>query len=91
MPLVVPATRGSSSAAVAWVSAPTKEGREDAAMKDAYLELADLYEGTTTVKQSEEAVVAEQPKKIKKKRSLKESDVLPAKRLRADHFTLVFG
>ncbi|GJX31919.1 hypothetical protein Tco_0241774 [Tanacetum coccineum] len=91
MPLVIPAAGGSSSAAVAEVSAPTEEGQENVAPEDAYLELADPDEGTTAVRQSEEEVVTEQPKKVKKKRLLKQSDVLPAKKLRIDHPTLVSG
>ncbi|GKA25542.1 hypothetical protein Tco_0711651 [Tanacetum coccineum] len=91
MSLVIPAAGGSSSAAVAEVSAPTEEGQENVAPEDAYLELADPDEGTTAVRQSEEEVVTEQPKKVKKKRLLKQSDVLPAKKLRIDHPTLVFG
>ncbi|GKE25430.1 hypothetical protein Tco_1440814, partial [Tanacetum coccineum] len=91
MPLVIPAARGSSSTATVEVFAPTEEGQEDVAPKEAYLELADPDEGTTTVRQSEEEVVTEQPKKVKKKRLLKQSDVLPAKKLRVDHPTLVFG
>ncbi|GKF98771.1 hypothetical protein Tco_0297554, partial [Tanacetum coccineum] len=35
--------------------------------------------------------VAEQSKKVKKKRLQKQSDVLPAKKLRADHPALAFG
>ncbi|GJT64840.1 hypothetical protein Tco_1016320 [Tanacetum coccineum] len=73
------------------VPAPTEEGQEDVVPEDAYLELADPDEGTTAVRQSEEEVVTEQPKKVKKKRLLKQSDVLPAKRLRTDHPTLISG
>ncbi|GJS90864.1 hypothetical protein Tco_0773500 [Tanacetum coccineum] len=90
MPLVIPAAGGSSSAAAAEVSAPTAEEQEDVAPEEAYLELADPNEGTTAVRQSEEEVVTEQPKKVKKKRLLKLSDVLLAKKLRVDHPTLVF-
>ncbi|GJS76427.1 hypothetical protein Tco_0726308 [Tanacetum coccineum] len=89
MHLVIPAAGGSSSDAAAEVSALTEEGQEDVAPKEAYLELADPDEGTTAVRQSEEEVVMEQPKKVKKKRLLKQSDVLPAKRLRTDHPTLI--
>ncbi|GJZ94447.1 hypothetical protein Tco_0666650 [Tanacetum coccineum] len=90
-PVVIPAAGGSSSAAAAEVSAPTEEGQEDVAPEEAYLELADPDEGTTAVRQSEEEVVTEQPQKVKKKRLLKQSDVLPAKKLRVDHPTLVSG
>ncbi|GJT53640.1 hypothetical protein Tco_0988694 [Tanacetum coccineum] len=91
MPLVIPAAGGSSSVAAAEVSAPTEEGQEDVAPEEAYLELADPDEGTTAVRQSEEEFVTEQPKKVKKKRLLKQSDVLPAKKLRTYHPTLVSG
>ncbi|GJZ16953.1 hypothetical protein Tco_0553076 [Tanacetum coccineum] len=91
MPLVIPIAGGSSSAVAAEVSAPTEEGHEDVAPEEAYLELADPDEGATAVRQSEEEVVMEQPKKVKKKRLLKLSDVLPAKKLRTDHHTLISG
>ncbi|GJX36970.1 gypsy type transposase [Tanacetum coccineum] len=91
MPLVILAAGGSSSAAAVEVSAPTKEGQEDVAPEEAYLELADPDEGTTAVRQSEKVVVTEQPKKVKKKKLLKQSDVLPAKKLSVDHPTLVSG
>ncbi|GKF04637.1 hypothetical protein Tco_0035305 [Tanacetum coccineum] len=42
------------------------------------------------VRQSDEEVVTEQPKKIKKKRLTKQSDVLPAKKLRTDHPSLAY-
>ncbi|GKB04285.1 hypothetical protein Tco_0832428 [Tanacetum coccineum] len=90
-PLVFPAAGGSSSAAAAEVSAPTEEGQGDVAPEEAYLSWADCRIGTATARQSEEEVVTEQPKKVKKKRLLKQSDVLPAKKLRVDHPTLVFG
>ncbi|GJR79830.1 hypothetical protein Tco_0150615 [Tanacetum coccineum] len=75
MPLVIPVAGGSSSAAAAEVSAPTEERQEDIAPEEAYLELADPDEGATAVRQSEEEVVTEQPKKVKKKRLLKLSDI----------------
>ncbi|GJU79927.1 hypothetical protein Tco_1282292 [Tanacetum coccineum] len=53
--------------------------------RDAYLELADPDEGTAMVRQSEEEVVTEQSKKVKKRRLQKQSDVLPAKKLRTYH------
>ncbi|GKE57549.1 hypothetical protein Tco_1496734, partial [Tanacetum coccineum] len=83
--------KGSSSVVVAEVFALTEEGQEDVAPEDAYLEMAEPDEGTTAVRQSEEEVVTEQPKKVKKNRLLKQSDVLPAKNLRMDHHTLVSG
>ncbi|GKD92326.1 hypothetical protein Tco_1372163 [Tanacetum coccineum] len=57
--LVIPAAGGSSSAAIAEVSASTEEGQEDVASEDAYLELADPDEGTTAVRQSGEEIVTE--------------------------------
>ncbi|GJZ99583.1 hypothetical protein Tco_0672134 [Tanacetum coccineum] len=61
MSLVIPAAGGSSSAAVAEVSAPTEEGQENVAPEDAYLELADLDEGTTAVRQGEEELRIDHP------------------------------
>ncbi|GJZ03674.1 hypothetical protein Tco_0536949 [Tanacetum coccineum] len=90
MPLVIPAAGGSSSIAATEIPAPTEGGQEDVAEENAYLELADPDEGTAMVRQSEE-VVTEQPKKIKKKRLIKQSDVLPAKKLRTDHPSLASG
>ncbi|GKA73072.1 hypothetical protein Tco_0779288, partial [Tanacetum coccineum] len=90
MPLVIPAVGGSSSVAVTEIPAPTEEGQEDVAEENAYLELADPDEGTAMVRQSEE-VVTERPKNIKKKRPTRQSDVLPAKKLRTDHPSLASG
>ncbi|GJT41644.1 hypothetical protein Tco_0941509 [Tanacetum coccineum] len=73
------------------VVAPTEERQENVAPKEAYLVLGDLDEGTVAVRQSKEEVVTEHPKKVKKKRLLKQSDVLPAKKLRTDHPTLISG
>ncbi|GJZ05233.1 putative reverse transcriptase domain-containing protein [Tanacetum coccineum] len=91
MPLVIPAAGGSSYAAAAEIPTPTKGGREDVAKDDAYLELADPDEDTAMVRQSEEEVVTEQSKKVKKRRLQKQSDVLLAKKLRTDHPTLASG
>ncbi|GJS50988.1 hypothetical protein Tco_0624350 [Tanacetum coccineum] len=91
MPLVIPAARGSGSVAATEIPAPTERGQESVAEEDAYLELADPGEGTAMVRQSDEEVVTEQPKKIKKKRLTKQSDVLPAKKLRTDHPSLASG
>ncbi|GJU54533.1 hypothetical protein Tco_1228247 [Tanacetum coccineum] len=82
---------GSSSVAATEIPAPTEGGQEDVAEENAYLELADPNEGTAMVRQSEEEVVTEQPKKIKKKRLNKQSNVLPAKKLRTDHPSLASG
>ncbi|GJU40028.1 reverse transcriptase domain-containing protein [Tanacetum coccineum] len=67
------------------IPALIERGQEIVAEEDAYLESADPSEGTTMVRHSDEDVVTEQPKKVKKKRLTKQSDVLPAKRLRMDH------
>ncbi|GJW15525.1 hypothetical protein Tco_0019658 [Tanacetum coccineum] len=88
MPLVIPAAGGSSSAVATEIPAPTEGGQEDVAEEDAYLELADPDEGTAMVRQSEEEVVTEQSKKVKKRRLQKQGDVLPAKKLRTDHPSL---
>ncbi|GJZ09753.1 hypothetical protein Tco_0544036 [Tanacetum coccineum] len=67
------------------IPAPIEGGQEDVTKENAYLELAAM------VRQSEEEVVTEQPKKIKKKRLIKQSDVIPAKKLRTDHPSLASG
>ncbi|GJW92707.1 hypothetical protein Tco_0170260 [Tanacetum coccineum] len=77
MPLVIPAARGSSSAAATKILAPTKGGQKDVAEEDACLELADPDEGTAMVRQSEEEVVTEQFKKVKKRRLQKQGDIMP--------------
>ncbi|GJZ42806.1 hypothetical protein Tco_0590061 [Tanacetum coccineum] len=86
-----PAAGGSSSAAATEIPAPTEGGQEDVAEENAYLELANPDEGTAMVRQSEEEVVTEQSKKVKKRRLQKQGDILPAKKLRADHPALAFG
>ncbi|GJV21151.1 hypothetical protein Tco_1370171 [Tanacetum coccineum] len=91
MPLVPRAPGGSSSTAGAEVSAPIEERLEDVATDDAYLELVDPGEDTVVVRRIEEEVVTEQPKNIKKKRLIKQSDVLPAKKLRTDHPSFASG
>ncbi|GJX05859.1 hypothetical protein Tco_0193791 [Tanacetum coccineum] len=91
MPLVPRTPGGSSSAAGAEVSAPIKERLEDVTADDAYLELVDPGKDTVVARRGEEGVVMEQPKKIKKKRLIKRSDVLPAKKLRTDHPSLASG
>ncbi|GJS72672.1 hypothetical protein Tco_0705513 [Tanacetum coccineum] len=91
MPLVIPAAGGSSSVAATEIPAPIERGQEGVAEENAYLELADPDEGTTMVRQSGEEVVTEQPKKIKKKRLIKQSNVLLAKKLRTNHPSLAPG
>ncbi|GJS24259.1 putative ribonuclease H-like domain-containing protein [Tanacetum coccineum] len=91
MPLVILAARGSSSVTATKILAPTEGGQEDVAEKNAYLELADPDEGTTMARQSREEVFKEQPKKIKKKRLIRQSDILPAKKLRTNDPSLASG
>ncbi|GJV08899.1 hypothetical protein Tco_1346555 [Tanacetum coccineum] len=91
MPLVIPAAGGSSSVAATKIPALTEKGQEGVAEGNAYLELADPDEGTAMVRPSDEEVVTEKPKKIKKKRLIKQSNVLPAKKLRMDHPSLASG
>ncbi|GJW28543.1 hypothetical protein Tco_0045418 [Tanacetum coccineum] len=69
MPLVIPAVGGSSSVVAAEVSVPTEERQESVALEDAYLNLADPDEDAIAVRQGEERVVSEQPKKVKGKGS----------------------
>ncbi|GKD00109.1 gypsy type transposase, partial [Tanacetum coccineum] len=90
MPLVIPAVGGSSSAAAAEVPVPTEERQEDVAPEDAYLNLAYPDEDAIAVRQGDERVVSEHPKKVKKRRLVKQSDALPAKKLRMDHPSLAF-
>ncbi|GKD90570.1 hypothetical protein Tco_1366077, partial [Tanacetum coccineum] len=73
MPLVIPAAGGSSSVVATEIPAPTGGGQEDVAEENAYIKSADPDEGTAMVRQSEEEVVTEQPKKIKKKRQINSS------------------
>ncbi|GJS89076.1 hypothetical protein Tco_0771712 [Tanacetum coccineum] len=91
IPLVIPATGGSCSAAAAEVPVSTEERQEDVAPEDAYLNLADPDEDVIAVRQGKERVVSEQPKKVKRRRLVKESDALPAKKLRTDHHSLTSG
>ncbi|GKA25954.1 hypothetical protein Tco_0712063 [Tanacetum coccineum] len=91
MPLVIPTTGGSGSVAATGIPALTEGGQESASEENAYLELRDPDEGTAMARQGDEEVVAEQPKKTKKKRLTKQSDALPAKRLRTDHPSLASG
>ncbi|GKA94626.1 hypothetical protein Tco_0816664 [Tanacetum coccineum] len=86
VPLVAPAAGGSGSAAAAEVPAPVEERQEDA-----YLELVDSKEAFVVAGWGKEEVVVEQPKKNKNKRLVKQSETLPAKRLRHDHPSLSSG
>ncbi|GJV09232.1 hypothetical protein Tco_1346888 [Tanacetum coccineum] len=85
MPLVIPAAGGSSSAMAEEVPAPTEGGQEGVTPEDVYLNLEDPGEDATLIIESEEEVVAESPKKVKKRRLVKQSETLPAKRLRGYH------
>ncbi|GJT34238.1 hypothetical protein Tco_0924657 [Tanacetum coccineum] len=78
MPLVIPAAGGSSSAAAAEVPVPTEERQEDVAPEDAYLNLADPDEDVIAVRQGEERVVSEQPKKVKRRRLVKQNYARPS-------------
>ncbi|GJS47075.1 hypothetical protein Tco_0597196 [Tanacetum coccineum] len=80
-----------TSAAAAEVPIPTEERQEDVALEDAYLNLADPDKDAIAVRQGEERVVSEQPKKVKRRRLAKHSDALPAKKLRTDHPSLASG
>ncbi|GJS51746.1 hypothetical protein Tco_0625108 [Tanacetum coccineum] len=62
--------------------------QEDVASEDAYLNLADPDEDAIAVRQGEERVVSEQPKKVKRRRFVKQCDALPAKKLRTNHPSL---
>ncbi|GKF88193.1 hypothetical protein Tco_0259070, partial [Tanacetum coccineum] len=73
------------------VPVPTEERQQDVAPKDAYLNLANPDEDVIAVRQGGERVVSEQPKKVKKRRLVKPSDTLPAKKLRTDHPSLASG
>ncbi|GJX54258.1 hypothetical protein Tco_0282627, partial [Tanacetum coccineum] len=76
MPLVIPAVGVSSSVAATKIPPPTEKGQEGVAEENAYLELADPDEGTAMARQSDKEVVTEQPRKIKKKRLIKQSNAL---------------
>ncbi|GKC12809.1 hypothetical protein Tco_1009591 [Tanacetum coccineum] len=73
------------------IPVPTERWQESVAEEDAYMELVDPGKGTAMVRQSDEEVVTEQPKKIKKKILTKQSHVPLAKRLRTDHPSLASG
>ncbi|GJS26901.1 hypothetical protein Tco_0487521 [Tanacetum coccineum] len=65
-------------AAIAEVSVPTEEGQENVAPEDAYLELADLDEGTTAVRQSEEEVVTKPYSRLADREQLAFPSVAPS-------------
>ncbi|GJW50358.1 hypothetical protein Tco_0091709 [Tanacetum coccineum] len=84
---------GSGSGASPEVSAPFVEGHvvaeENIIPVGSYLDLVDP-EGDLTVVEKGDAA-RKQPEKVKRKKLLKQSDTLPAKRLRVDHPSLASG
>ncbi|GKD05301.1 hypothetical protein Tco_1180275 [Tanacetum coccineum] len=89
MPLVTPATGGSSSAAAPEVSAPAEVEPENAVPEDTYLDLTEPDADLAATRPEE--VATTQPGKYKRKRLVKQSDTLPAKQLRKDHPSLATG
>ncbi|GJV94361.1 hypothetical protein Tco_1545938, partial [Tanacetum coccineum] len=87
------APSGSGSGVVPEVSAPSAEGNvvaeENVIPVGTYLDLVDP-EGDLTVVEKGDAA-RKQPEKAKRKKLLKQSDTLPAKRLRVDHPSLASG
>ncbi|GJW59297.1 hypothetical protein Tco_0106028 [Tanacetum coccineum] len=82
---------GSGSRAGADLSAPSMEGNvveENVIPEGAFLDLTDPECDITVV---EKDVARKQPEKAKRKKLLKRSDPLPAKRLRTDHPSLASG
>ncbi|GJU00674.1 hypothetical protein Tco_1111012 [Tanacetum coccineum] len=80
MSMVTPAAGGSSSAAAPEVSHPAEVEPENVVPEDTYLDLTEPDEVVTT-----------QSGNSKRKRLVKQSDTLPAKRLRKDHPSLATG
>ncbi|GJU15248.1 hypothetical protein Tco_1143214 [Tanacetum coccineum] len=85
MPLNPPAVGGSSSAAAVEVPAMVEEEHEGVQEEDAYLELNDPDESSAAAGEGGENVVAKQPRQVMKRKLVKQSSVLPPKRLRKDH------
>ncbi|GJT74216.1 hypothetical protein Tco_1040941 [Tanacetum coccineum] len=92
-PAVVQQEGGSGSGAGPEVSAPSAEenvvAEENIIPVGTYLDLMDP-EGDLTVVEKGDAA-RKQPEKAKRKKLLKQSDTLPAKRLRVDHPSLASG
>ncbi|GJZ29261.1 hypothetical protein Tco_0573908 [Tanacetum coccineum] len=92
-PAAVQQASGSGSGAGPEVSAPSAEGNvvaeENVIPVGTYLDLVDP-EGDLTVVEKGDAA-QKQPEKAKRKKLLKQSDTLPAKRLRIDHPSLASG
>ncbi|GJY11965.1 hypothetical protein Tco_0381274, partial [Tanacetum coccineum] len=92
-PAAVQQASGSGSGAGPEVSAPSAEenvvAEENVIPVGTYLDLVDP-EGDLTVVEKGDAA-QKQPEKAKRKKLLKQSDTLPAKRLRIDHPSLASG
>ncbi|GKF13919.1 hypothetical protein Tco_0055381, partial [Tanacetum coccineum] len=90
-PAVAHQASGSGSGVGAEVSAPSVEGNvvaEDVIPESAFLNPTDPEFDVTV---AEKDVAQRQPEKAKRKKLLKRSDPLPAKRLRTDHPSLASG
>ncbi|GJU77278.1 hypothetical protein Tco_1274348 [Tanacetum coccineum] len=90
-PAVVQAS-GSGSGAGPGVSAPSAEenvAEENVIPVGTYLDLVDPEDDLTVVEKGDAA--RKQPEKAKRKKLSKQSDTLPAKRLRVDHPSLASG
>ncbi|GJX56897.1 hypothetical protein Tco_0286794 [Tanacetum coccineum] len=90
-PAVVQQASGSGSGAGPEVSAPSAEENvveENVIPEGTYLDLTDPEVDVAVV---EKDVAQKQPEKAKRKKLLKQSDPLPAKRLRVDHPSLASG
>ncbi|GJW89820.1 hypothetical protein Tco_0167373 [Tanacetum coccineum] len=90
IPVVAHQASGSGSGAGAEVSAPFAEGNvagETVIPEGAFLDLTDPGCDVDVVEKD----VQKQPEKAKRKKLLKRSDPLPAKRLRVDHPSLASG
>ncbi|GJZ11024.1 hypothetical protein Tco_0545783, partial [Tanacetum coccineum] len=92
-PSVVQQASGSGSGAGPEVSAPSAEenvvAEENVIPMGTYLDLADPKGDLTVVEKGD--VAQKQPEKAKRKKLLKQSDTLPAKRLMIDHPSLASG
>ncbi|GJR13106.1 hypothetical protein Tco_0795758, partial [Tanacetum coccineum] len=92
-PAVAQQEGGSGSGAGPEVSAPAPEEHvtteENIVSMGTYLDLVDLEDDLTVVEEGD--VARKQPKKAKRRKPSKQSDTLPAKRLRVDHPSLASG
>ncbi|GJX82610.1 hypothetical protein Tco_0332091, partial [Tanacetum coccineum] len=92
-PAAVQQASGSGSGAGPEVSAPSAEenvvAEENVIPVGTYLDLVDPEGDLTVVEKGD--VAQKQPEKAKRKKLLKQSDTLPAKRLRIDHPSLASG